>query len=427
MSGPTTVSMLFHNMIVEAIADHEASLAVLEARCEAREARRLARLAENRERMTRLRTQIDQLEQKLARIAALAEEDLPDFTARRATLQGAGLEDWGAYIQELEARITALEGRLAASAAQTSVQAALAEIGETPEIADLLRLYLAQRQAMRQEADQTAWKTTVARILARLDLPAGEALPPRLEALARAVILAETPEKADLWGNELRFAVQQYRAEKKLRQKDARDAEAWLNLFPEDFLPAPLHALLSEAAAGLSRLDAESREALEDLAARFGAESEAKKNQAAALVLERSLLDLGYQVENIGETLFSEGGVVHFQKAGWDEYHVRLRANAEEKTINFNVVRPNDVEEHALRRQRDFMAEERWCAEFPKLMETLAARGLGLEVERHLAAGELPVQAVPPERLPVFAKETNTRRRAAPRPRSLEAPESKRG
>ncbi|MDR1647374.1 MAG: hypothetical protein LBR88_04980 [Zoogloeaceae bacterium] len=433
MSGPITTGIVLSKLCLvvaaemvrayqegreEYEADLEADLAEAKARAEARETRRHARRKENQARMARLHATVDRLEKKLARFSRLANEEPPNFADRRATLQGADPDAWNTYIQELEARIAALDGQLAASA-EASVREALAEIGEAPEISDLLRLYLAQRQALRQEANQEAWRTTVARILARLDLPAGESLPPRLEALAQAVVLAQTPERAELLGNELRLAVQQYRAEETLRQKEVQDATAWLTLFPEDYLPAPLHAQLFEVVSGLSRLDAESRQTFAEMAARFEVEQKERENQAAAIVLEQSLLDLGYQVEAIDETLFSEGGVVHFQRAGWDEYHVRLRADTKEKTFNFNVVRSNAVEEHALRTQQDFMAEERWCSEFPKLLETLAARGIMLNVERRLEAGELPVQAVPPDRLPVFAEETRARRRAGPRARLI--------
>ncbi|MDR2164140.1 MAG: hypothetical protein LBO79_00570 [Zoogloeaceae bacterium] len=415
-SATITAAVIAASLLVKgarvAKEEYEAALVQAQARFEAREARRLARLAARHDQMAALRTRVDRLEQKLARISALAEAELPDFAVRRDALHGADAAAWSAYVQELEARVAAVEGRLAANAGE-SVQAVLSEIGETPELSDLLRLYLARRQALRREADQETWRATVARILARLDQPPGEPLPPRLEALARAVILAETPERAELWGNELRLAVQLHRAEEAARQKDIQDAAAWLRIFPEDFLPASLNALLLEVEAGLSRLDAGSRAAIEALAAKFEAESSAQKNQAAAVVLEQSLRDLGYQVEAIDETLFSEGGIVHFQKPGWEGYYVRLRASAAERTFNFNVVRADTAEENAVRAQMDFMAEERWCSEFPKFMETLEARGVTLEIKRRVAAGELPVQVVPPERLPVFAEVEAERRRAA--------------
>ena len=124
-------------------------------------------------------------------------------------------------------------------------------------------------------------------------------------------------------------------------------------------------------------------------------------SEAAAIVLEQSLRDLGYDVDGIGETLFVEGGVAHFQKPGWNDYFVRLRIDAVHSAVNFNVVRPGATGDD--RRQEDMLAEERWCAEFPRLQQTLAKRGLQVAVTRMLAAGEVPVQVVDAATLPQVA------------------------
>ena len=84
---------------------------------------------------------------------------------------------------------------------------------------------------------------------------------------------------------------------------------------------------------------------------------------------------------------------------------MRLRVAAEERTVNFNVVRARGDEETAERRRLDALAEDRWCAEFPALMRTLAARGLTLDVTRRLRAGELPVQIVDPASVPALHDE----------------------
>ena len=397
----------------------DAALAEIQLRAAEREAQRQARLEAQQAQLGVLHAEVARLEGRLTRLAGLVEEiELPAFEARREALRGADAVAWSVYAQELATRTAAAETLLAASAGQ-KVQEALATISHVPNLNELLQLYLAQRQALRREADLNAWQVTVTRILSRLDLPSDAPVPPHLETLARAVILAETPARAELLGNELRLAVQRHRAEEHTRNKDAKDAIAWLQLFPEAYLPAPLNALLQEVAAGLSRLDAESRAALEAQEAQFQIALKTEQDRAAAIVLERSLQDLGYQVEAIDETLFSEGGVIHFQRPGWEGYYVRLRANTQEKTFNFNVVRANTVEENSIRQQQDFMAEERWCAEFPKLMETLAARGITLNVTRRLPAGELPVQAVPPERLPDFSTGTQERRRTPLKARTL--------
>lgn len=125
---------------------------------------------------------------------------------------------------------------------------------------------------------------------------------------------------------------------------------------------------------------------------------------ATGIIVEQTLKDLGYQVEEISETLFVEGGVTHFRRPGWGDHMVRLRADAQAESINFNVVRAVDAatnEQSVL----DHLAEDRWCAEFPALMQALEARGVKLSVKRRLAAGELPVQLVARDKLPQFVEE----------------------
>ncbi|HEX7642107.1 MAG TPA: hypothetical protein VF472_07870 [Burkholderiaceae bacterium] len=126
--------------------------------------------------------------------------------------------------------------------------------------------------------------------------------------------------------------------------------------------------------------------------------------QATAAVLEHTLHELGYQVEALKETLFVEGGMMHFRRAGWGNYMVRLRVDAKADTVNFNVVRAvteSDNERSVL----DHLAEDRWCSEFPALLRALEAQGVHMNVTRHLAAGELPVQFVDAAKLPAFADE----------------------
>ncbi len=124
--------------------------------------------------------------------------------------------------------------------------------------------------------------------------------------------------------------------------------------------------------------------------------------QASALILRHTLKELGYQVQEFSDTLFVEGGVVHFRRHDWGSYMVRLRANEMTHTVNFNVIRA--VQDAGNERSvLDHIAEDRWCAEFPALLKALEARGLGLDVTRRLEAGELPVQQVDCALLPTFA------------------------
>ncbi len=144
--------------------------------------------------------------------------------------------------------------------------------------------------------------------------------------------------------------------------------------------------------------------------------------RAQALVVEQSLQDLGYQVEEIQDTLFVEGGVAHFRKGHWGDYMVRMRVAQGGSGINFNVVRAVDADQVAGETSvQDHLAEDRWCAEFPALLKALAVRGVRLEVTRRLEAGELPVQRVARDRLPRFAEEDAGISTAAT-PRLMERP-----
>lgn len=141
--------------------------------------------------------------------------------------------------------------------------------------------------------------------------------------------------------------------------------------------------------------------------------------EATATIVRQSLKDLGYEVEEIADTLFVEGGTVHFRRRDWGDYMVRMRVDAGGLGANFNVVRAVDAGGNE-RSVMDHLAEDRWCAEFPALLKALEARGVRLDVTRRFAAGELPVQLVERGRLPKFAAEEERAPAAKPRSRNLE-------
>lgn len=131
--------------------------------------------------------------------------------------------------------------------------------------------------------------------------------------------------------------------------------------------------------------------------------------EATALILQQSLKDLGYQVEDVSSTLFVEGGVVHFRRRGWDDYMVRMRVDPKTATTNFNVIRAVEAATNETS-VLDHLAEDRWCAEFPALLQALDVRGVHLNVTRRLEAGELPVQLVQKDKLPKFASDDTNER-----------------
>lgn len=224
-----------------------------------------------------------------------------------------------------------------------------------------LAAFLAQATATAAQDRVSQRQALVAHVLDRLALDVALSIPESLLALAQQVVAAPSDERAAALATELRLQVQRHN-----------------------------EALASAA-------------------------EQRKLQEAAAIVLEQSLKDLGYAVEDIEATLFVDGGIAHFQKAGWGDYFIRLRIDPKRGAMNFNVVRAGTGGED--RKHEDMLAEERWCSEFPKLFETLKARGIPITVTRLLQAGEAPVQVVDAATLP--QRETEQRRHEPLKARSI--------
>ncbi len=395
------------------------------AMAQARQGQRAARL----ERIAAVRQEDARQTARFERLRSLAQSlaaQMPDLALKTpADLPAAPTGDddaaWTAHLRALDAAVRELETLLgqAGGAFREQVRATLVAASAAPTIDDVLSAYVLQRQLKPglPAAQAERFRETAARVLSRLEMTGAAALPQELEALAKAIVLAPTIERAEALASELRLAVQRQGEAQHAQRAESEEAKQLLDELPED-APAPLLRALEHVAAGVERMDAALRSAAQQTLDTSAADREQREHEAAALVLQESLRDLGYEVEDIEATLFVDGGAVHFRRAGWDNYFVRLRVNPREHTVNFNVVRARGDEETAERRRLDALAEDRWCAEFPRLLQTLAARGLDLDVTRRLEAGEVPVQVVDRAGLPAIAADDDAARpRQAPRAR----------
>lgn len=354
MSGPTTVIftadpgvvLLAASAILAARAVQQGYAdadALRERHDAARDAQQQAQNAARQQGELATRSRIEAAQEQHARLAALcATLRLP------ATPPPAADADPGVYLQQLAEANRALElalRRHAEALQAKEPEDALALAGELLA-ASAPSATPAASPAFTAPPLPPTGQAAVDRLLERLRCLASP--PPTLRALAEELAHTRHAERAELLANELRRQIQ------------------------------------------LELEQAQQRQLLE----------------AQAIVLEQSLHDLGYQVEPIGETLFVEGGVVHFSRAGWGDHQVRLRVAAGGQGANFNVVRAIDADNREQERSvLDHLAEDRWCAEFPALLHALAQRGLRMNVTRRLAAGELPVQLVNRDLLPRFAAE----------------------
>ncbi len=284
------------------------------------------------------------------------------------------------------------------SAAQQQGQAALGEEARSAEIAFDQLLGLAERLGLTEQVRATRPAPPLA--------DSADALAAYVRALQalsadlRAILLTEAARQSDQFAEQAVDLPVPAAAPRSLAQRLLlRIAE--LGAVPEN-IQSVAHELDAQLPGERAELLAT------ELRARIQAHIEALQQQqvqqATATIVEQSLKDLGYQVEEIGSTLFVEGGVVHFRRQSWGKYMVRMRVNAQTSSVNFNVVRAVSEGQHE-RSVLDHLAEDRWCAEFPALLKALELRGVQLDVTRRLAAGELPVQLVDADKLPSFADE----------------------
>ncbi len=392
----------------------------------ARQAQRSARL----ERMTAVRRDAARHAGRLERLRALAltlAEHEPHLAQQIPPAIAAPLGDddaaWSEHTRALEQGARELETLVAnaSSASGERLRAMRAATAAAPTIDDVLGAFALQRQIQPglDPAQAEKFRQTAARVLSRLEAGTESTLPVELQALAREIVLAPSVERAEALASELRLAVQRQRDASAAQARDAANARRILAELPED-APVPLSRALERVAASIERMDAGLQQAAQQVLDTAAADRAAREQEAAAYVLEQSLRDLGYEVEDIEATLFADGGVVHFRRPGWESYFVRVRVDPRERTVNFNVVRARGDEQSAERLRLDTLAEDRWCAEFPRPAETLAARGLALDVTRRLEAGAVPVQIVDPAAMPrVRGDEDGAPPRSTPRARRI--------
>lgn len=251
------------------------------------------------------------------------------------------------------------------------------------------------------------------------DVPAVSAYARGLQDFADAlenILLTESARRmAQLPGQPLEIAIPASAAENLAGSVSQRllDRIAHLGALPEHI--QTLARELDNTPPG-ARADLLTTELRARIQAHVEAVQQQQVQQSTAIIVAHSLKELGYQVEEIADTLFVEGGMLHFRRQGWGNYMVRMRINAAAGSANFNVIRAVEAGNNE-RSVLDHIAEDRWCAEFPALMQALALHGVQLNVTRRLAAGELPVQLVDANKLPQFADAERTD--AAPVKQSL--------
>lgn len=389
-----------------------------EARARAEEARRreairLERLSAARAARRRLTLMHERLVNAMAALPAKQDRPslppIPEIDDESTSALEALLRIYAG----VEQRLSDVQARVATAGALADID--LSSLGEAESLAQMLDRFakLSRGAAVAEQAGSSDDRATaINRILGHLLEVSVNELPPSLESLVQRALSLENTARFDMLYIELQRQVQEHNERVKARRRGGEAATGWIDrLGPLDTEGrfADLREALAQVRDGLrpwdGALESECGAALKVLEEA----AQQRRDATAARILEATLRDLGYEVEGIEQTLFTDGGAVHFQGRGWNDYFMRLRVSPDRQTLHFNMVRSADAPASAA---RDLEMERQWCSGFPEVMKTLAARGIATTLVRALAAGSVPVEAVRPESLP--SRQKSTAQQAAP-------------
>jgi hypothetical protein len=188
------------------------------------------------------------------------------------------------------------------------------------------------------------------------------ALPKDVSLMIKSLYSEQDIEKASNIAAKIRIRINREIALMRQEQLEAKDI---LDGMPPDF-PEAARNFLSEVALGRSRFDDDLREFIRKAEEQIVV----GRQRATAKILNDTLSGLGYEVEPVGESIFTEGGKVHFRKSDWDDgYCVKLSVSGDR--INFNVQKAAESG-----RDMDEAMEQGWKYEFEEVQEKLCEAGI---------------------------------------------------
>ncbi|MFZ4789586.1 MAG: hypothetical protein ACOYMW_01575 [Candidatus Competibacteraceae bacterium] len=346
----------------------------------------------------------------LEEIPELASDQLADLIAYLETVQS--------LLRRGRHRLEAEVSRVQANSAMRHALRLLVDAHDAPlrTATDLLE------SVLRPVAAESALETVTAtldRVLARLTtLPVEQTA--TLSGLAAKVRAATDPVLQDALLMELRWQAQQLVREQRERLRQMEQARECLVKLPE---PENVEEnRIVQAVHAAAEGHAPWSETLRQTAAAFQEQGQTRiRQRAVAEILSESLEELGYEVDRGFSTLFVEGGVVHVQRPSWGDYYVRLRVNAGEQHLNFNLIRiaePGSDNTRELQR-RDQEMEETWCPDYYQLMQRLNEQGIRNQRVRAQLPGSLPVQVVSDSAIPGHAQRQQRQTTPALKTRSV--------
>lgn len=403
-------------------AEQERKRREAEARARAEEARRreearqqqLSAARSTRRRLVMLRERI------VAAIASLPPESgIPPAIPEVPEIKEESMEGLTSLLRNFESinhRLDEIKARVEMSGMLADLD--VSTLGKAETVGEMLDRYAASRNrhSVTSSQDDTLEKRRdiVNRIIGRLLEVSIEELPPALESLMQRALGVENTNRFEMLCTELRLQVQQNNERVERRKKAMELAHTWLSRIESldvDGTFAELRESLVDIRSGGRSWDDDIENKCQTALAELEHAVQRRRDARASKILEATLRDLGYKVDSIGKTLFTEGGAVYFQAGGWNDYYMRLRIMPDRGVMHFNMVRSA---EGMASTQRDLEMEREWCSKYPRLMEVLGARGIGTTSLRALPAGTYEVETVQPTDLPEKRWQSESRGATAP-------------
>lgn len=379
MSGPKCSQYELDQRLAQQLAEAE------EAKRQEAERQRLEELRMIREWTEKIRVETQTLEAMNSTLVAAREEFPGEYLPPQLSLPPIPTSMTSTSLQlhfnlligfagQAQAVIRAIQLAAANSGMQKLIATTSAHIADD---AKTLVTWLAEVKATKagfSHKVMDARKATAARLMKEL---AESDRKVEVKRALEAYLLAIQPSRVEMLEMELRIAIQHARIHAHTHRLHQAEAELLLLQLPTLDLPdiPLLREDLQRAACGITPLEA-------PLRARVAAVKQAAETNMAEScagdIAATVLKNLGFTVSEGFSTLFVEGGEVFVQRPGANEYHIAFQVDKEDRQLTLRAVRDGlaDSPITPLMAQRDTKEEEKFCIDFPRIVNALSTAGI---------------------------------------------------
>ena len=344
---------------------------------------------------------------------------IPPFTLLQ-TNDPATLEDYVAKIQgelsraEVSLNLLASQAKVNQNFRKALQSASQLSSGIEQTADDVFQRFMEMSKSNTSSNELKERRAELDRILGRFINEEWKGISPKMESLAVEAMTTGSGTRFSALTTELRHQVHKTNKEATSRIAEIALATKLLTHLESEvpFGADRFKQQLELVKVGAFPLPAGFENQLGGVIAQAKHEEQLEMQEAASCIVRDALKDLGYDVTPIENTLFMDGGKAYFRKAGWNNYYVQLMVRPEENKLNFNVVKIDDqADEHQPSVKEDIEAENAWCSGYNQLMDTFKARGLEMELIRHLPVGKVPVPHVNSEEVHLTSIDQRSSRR----------------